>query len=146
MEVSLGNNLGNVKRIENLAGLQINQKIQQFSGNLDKAKKDLAEAKEAVSKPFERAAELAEKVARLEVVNSELSKNHIDEPDEPVYVSERPTEDVPEAAEPTRTEQPTMKLNVTVAMPAMAESVPQYEKPPLPQLDKPKPTYNKMRR
>ncbi|UKI16679.1 MAG: hypothetical protein L6V87_01985 [Ruminococcus sp.] len=38
-EVSLGNNVGNVRRIENLAGIQINQKIQQLSANLDKAKK-----------------------------------------------------------------------------------------------------------
>lgn len=52
--------MGNVRRIENLAGIQINQKIQQLSANLDKAKSDLEEAKANVAKPFGRAEELAE--------------------------------------------------------------------------------------
>lgn len=54
--------MGNVRRIENLAGIQINQKIQQLSANLDKAKSDLEEAKANVAKPFGRAEELAEKL------------------------------------------------------------------------------------
>lgn len=70
-EVSLGNNVGNVRRIENLAGIQINQKIQQLSANLDKAKSDLEEAKANVAKPFGRADELAEKLKRLEYVNAQ---------------------------------------------------------------------------
>lgn len=83
-EVSLGNDVGNVRRIENLAGNQINQKIQQLSANLDKAKNDLEEAKANMAKPFERAEELAQMQARLEFVNAELSKKQVD--DEPIIV------------------------------------------------------------
>ncbi len=92
-EVSLGNNVGNVRRIENLAGIQINQKIQQLSANLDKAKSDLEEAKANVAKPFGRAEELALMQKRLDFVNSELSKNQSD--DEPVPVSDTPVTNNP---------------------------------------------------
>ncbi len=88
-EVSLGNDVGNVRRIENLAGNQINQKIQQLSANLDKAKNDLEEAKASMAKPFERAEKLAQMRARLEFVNTELSKKQVD--DEPIIVE--PSED-----------------------------------------------------
>ena len=90
-EVSLGNDVGNVRRIENLAGNQINQKIQQLSANLDKAKNDLEEAKAGMSKPFERAEELAQMQKRLEYVNAELSKKQVD--DDPIPVSDTPKED-----------------------------------------------------
>lgn len=105
-EVSLKNEIGNIRRIENLAGVQINQKIQQLSANLDKAKNDLEEAKANVSKPFERAGELQEMQKRLEVVNAELSENKIgiSDDEEPVPVSDIPPDTV----------------SVTVAMPTMA--------------------------
>lgn len=90
-EVSLGNDVGNVRRIENLAGNQINQKIQQLSANLDKAKNDLEEAKTGMSKPFERAEELEQMQKRLEYVNAELSKKQVD--DDPIPVSDTPKED-----------------------------------------------------
>ncbi len=104
-EVSLKNELGNIRRIENLASSQINQKIQQLSASLDKAKNDLAEAKANAVKPFERAEELEKMQKRLEVVNAELSDKKIDisDDDEPVPVSDIP----PEA------------VSVTVAMPTM---------------------------
>lgn len=106
-EVSLKNEVGNMRRIENLAGSQINQKIQQLSASLDKAKNDLAEAKANAVKPFERAAELEKMQKRLEVVNAELSEKKVDmsgDDDEPIPVSDIPPETV----------------SVTVAMPAMA--------------------------
>ena len=105
-EVSLKNELGNIRRIENLASSQINQKIQQLSASLDKAKNDLAEAKANAVKPFERAAELEKMQKRLEVVNAGLSDKKIDisDDDEPIHVSDIP----PEA------------VSVTVAMPTMA--------------------------
>lgn len=95
-----------MRRIENLAGSQINQKIQQLSASFDKAKNDLAEAKANAVKPFERAAELEKMQKRLEVVNAKLSEKNIDMSgdDEPVPVSDIPPETV----------------SVTVAMPAMA--------------------------
>ena len=106
-EVSLGNNVGNVRRIENLAGIQINQKIQQLSANLDKVKSDLEEAKANVAKPFGRAEELAEKLKRLEYVNAQLSTDKND--DEPMPVSDIPTEN-----------EPVQAASVVVAMPAPA--------------------------
>ena len=108
-EVSLGNNVGNVRRIENLAGIQINQKIQQLSANLDKAKSDLEEAKANVAKPFGRAEELAEKLKRLEYVNAQLSTDKND--DEPMPVSDIPTEN-----------EPVQAASVVVAMPVPAYS------------------------
>lgn len=136
-EVSLGNNVGNVRRIENLAGIQINQKIQQFSANLDKAKSDLEEAKANVTKPFGRAEELAEKLKRLEYVNAQLSTDKND--DEPMPVSDIPTEN-----------EPVQAASVVVAMPAPAYTAdkvnPKPQTPPVPQNNIPKPLYNKMKR
>ena len=111
-EVSLKNEVGNMRRIENLAGSQINQKIQQLSASLDKAKNDLAEAKANAVKPFERAAELEKMQKRLEVVNAELSEKKVDisgDDDEPIPVS-----DVPDDNEPAKA------MSVTVSIPAMA--------------------------
>lgn len=136
-EVSLGNNVGNVRRIENLAGIQINQKIQQLSANLDKAKSDLEEAKANVAKPFERSAELAEKLKRLEYVNAQLSTDKQD--DEPVPVSDIPTEN-----------EPVQAASVVVAMPVSAYTTdkvnPKPQTPSVPQNNTPKPVYNKMKR
>lgn len=110
-EAPLKNEVGNMRRIENLAGSQINQKIQQLSASLDKAKTDLAEAKANAVKPFERAAELEKMQKRLEVVNAELSEKKVDMSgdDEPIPVS-----DVPDDNEPAKA------VSVTVSIPAMA--------------------------
>ena len=136
-EVSLGNNVGNVRRIENLAGIQINQKIQQLSANLDKAKSDLEEAKANVTKPFGRAEELAEKLKRLEYVNAQLSTDKND--DEPMPVSDIPTEN-----------EPVQAASVVVAMPVSAYTAdrvnPKPQTPSVPQNNAPKPVYNKMKR
>lgn len=136
-EVSLGNNVGNVRRIENLAGIQINQKIQQLSANLDKAKSDLEEAKANVAKLFERSTELAEKLKRLEYVNAQLSTDKQD--DEPVPVSDIPTEN-----------EPVQAASVVVAMPVSAYTAdkvnPKPQTPSVPQNNTPKPVYNKMKR
>ena len=72
-EVNLENKQGNMRRIENLAANEISKRIKQFSDDLEKAKVNLAEAKENMTKPFDRAGELAEKLARLDVVNEALS-------------------------------------------------------------------------
>ena len=136
-EVSLGNNVGNVRRIENLAGILINQKIQQLSANLDKAKSDLEEAKANVAKPFGRAEELAEKLKRLEYVNAQLSTDKND--DEPIPVSDIPTEN-----------EPVQTASVVVAMPVPACTAdrvnPKPQTPPVSQNNAPKPVYNKMKR
>ncbi len=112
-ELSLNNNIGNVRRIENLAGIQINAKIKQFSGDLDKAKQDLEDARAAMTKPFERAQELAEMQKRLDYVNEQLSMNNND--DEPVPVSET-TDDLVAEKLPS-----TIKVGmVSVAIPTAA--------------------------
>ena len=135
--VSMANHVGNVRRIENLAAMQINQKIKTFSADLDKAKSDLEEAKKNAAKPFEHSEELQAKLARLEVVNRELSVNEKD--DEPIIVSDIPPED-----------EPAQSASVIVSMPAMAHAdsvnprqfAPQHEdlndKPPVnPKWDNP---------
>ena len=86
-DLSMNNPIGNIRRIENLAGIQINAKIKQFSADLDKAKQDLEDARAAMTKPFERAQELSDMQKRLEFVNEKLS---MDSPDEPMPVSESP--------------------------------------------------------
>ncbi len=141
-EVSLGNNVGNVRRIENLAGIQINQKIQQFSASLDKAKADLEEAKSNVSKPFERASELENMTSRLEVVNEQLSKNHINDDDEPIPVSDIPSVDEPIKKEPVHS----ASVVVSMISAEKVDAISYMEKPISNQLDKVKTFINKNRR
>ena len=138
-ELNLNNPVGNVRRIENLAGIQINAKIKQFSGDLDKAKQDLEDARAAMTKPFERAQELADMQKRLEFVNAQLSMNS---PDEPMPVSETP-DDVAAEKLPS-----TVKVGmVSVAVPAAAFA--DRPKPQIraePQEDKQKPVPHKIKR
>ena len=62
-----------MRRIENLAANEIAKRIEQYKRDIEKAKANLAEARENLTKPFDRADELAQKQARLEVVNAALS-------------------------------------------------------------------------
>lgn len=74
-DVATDNGVGNVRRIENLAGIQMNQKQCSLEEQLEKANKDLSEAQQNMLKPFEHGQELAEKTKRLEYVNAQLSGN-----------------------------------------------------------------------
>lgn len=74
-DIATDNGLGNVRRVENLAGIQINQKQCSLEEQLEKANKDLSEAQQNMLKPFEHGQELAEKTKRLEYVNAQLSGN-----------------------------------------------------------------------
>ena len=74
-DVATDNGVGNVRRIENLAGIQINQKQCSLEEQLEKVNKDLSEAQQNMLKPFEHGQELAEKTKRLEYVNAQLSGN-----------------------------------------------------------------------
>lgn len=74
-DIATDNGVGNVRRIENLAGIQINQKQCSLEEQLEKANKDLSEAQQNMLKPFEHGQELAEKTKRLEYVNTQLSGN-----------------------------------------------------------------------
>ena len=135
-ELSLNNNIGNVRRIENLAGIQINAKIKQFSSDLDKAKQDLEDARAAMTKPFERAQELADMQKRLDYVNEQLSMNS---DDEPVPVSETHDNIAAEKLPST------IKVGmVSVAVPAAAYS--DRPRATMPQEDQSKPTKHKVKR
>lgn len=74
-DVATDNGVENVRRIENLAGIQINQKLCSLEEQLEKANKDLSEAQQNMLKPFEHGQELAEKTKRLEYVNAQLNGN-----------------------------------------------------------------------
>lgn len=74
-DIATDNAVGNVRRIENLAGIQINQKLCSLEEQLEKANKDLSEAQQNMLKPFEHEQELADKTKRLEYVNAQLSGN-----------------------------------------------------------------------
>jgi N12 class adenine-specific DNA methylase len=78
-EVNLENKQGNMRRIENLAANEISKRIKQFTDDLEKAKVNLSEARENLTKPFDRADELAEKLARLDEVNMALSSGKGDD-------------------------------------------------------------------
>ncbi|SFB66254.1 helicase-related protein [Ruminococcus albus] len=78
-DVNLENKQGNMRRIENLAANEIAKRIVQYKNDIEKAKANLAEAKENLTKPFDRADELAEKLARLDVVNEALSSGKGDD-------------------------------------------------------------------
>ena len=135
-ELSLNNNIGNVRRIENLAGIQINAKIKQFSSDLDKAKQDLEDARAAMTKPFERAQELADMQKRLDYVNEQLSMNS---DDEPVPVSETHDNIAAEKLPST------IKVGmVSVAVPAAAYS--DRPRATMPQEEQSKPTTHKVKR
>lgn len=74
-DVATDNGVGNVRRIENLAGIQMNQKQCSLEEQLEKVNRDLSEAQRNMLKPFEHGQELAEKTKRLEYVNAQLSGN-----------------------------------------------------------------------
>ena len=75
-EVNLNNDVGNVRRIENLASIQIKEKIKTLSEKIIKDNEDLNEAKKNLNNPFERENELNEKLNRLEKVNNELNDSN----------------------------------------------------------------------
>ena len=77
-EVNLENKQGNMRRIENLAANEIAKRISQYTADIERAKVNLQEARENMTKPFDRAGELAEKLARLDVVNEALSSGRGD--------------------------------------------------------------------
>ena len=88
-EVNLENKQGNMRRIENLAANEIGKRINQYTEDIEKAKVNLEEAKSNMEKPFDRASELREKLARLDVVNEALSKGEDTIPAEEEGVAER---------------------------------------------------------
>ena len=83
---------------------------------------------------------------RLEVVNEQLSKNHINGDDEPIPVSDIPSEDEPIKKEPVHSASVVVSMPVSMVTAERTSPVSNMEKPPSPQLDKAKSTFSKMRR
>ena len=85
VDVELDNNIGNCIRIENLKKNGILAKVESLEQKIEATKADMKSATDALNKPFEHGDELKAKLARIEVVNHELS---FDKPQEDTYVDE----------------------------------------------------------
>ena len=83
---------------------------------------------------------------RLEVVNEQLSKNHINDDDEPIPVSDIASVDEPVKNEPIRSASVVVSMPISMVNAERTSLVSNMDKLPSPQLDKAKPTFNKMRR
>lgn len=71
-DMDISGDIGNVTRLENLFSKGLERKLDSMTDKLARMQTDLTEAVAAKGKPFEHAAELAEKFARLEQLNREL--------------------------------------------------------------------------
>lgn len=71
-DMDISGDIGNVTRLENLFSKGLERKLNSMSDKLARMQTDLTEAAAAKGKPFEHAAELAEKSARLDQLNREL--------------------------------------------------------------------------
>lgn len=71
-DMDISGDIGNVTRLENLFSKGLERKLDSMTYKLARMQTDLTEAVAAKGKPFEHAAELAEKSARLEQLNREL--------------------------------------------------------------------------
>lgn len=90
-ELSLNSDIGNITRMENILRLGIDKMISDTEAKLEQLERDLQEAKQTKDTPFEFAADLEAKAARLEQLNLELNK-----PDEVTMLDEDEEKDGPE--------------------------------------------------
>ena len=93
-ELSLDSDIGNITRMENILKLGIDKMINDTEIKLEQLNEDLQEARQTKDTPFEFAAELEAKAARLEQLNFELNK-----PDEVVMLDEDEEKDDPDLNE-----------------------------------------------
>ena len=93
-ELSLDSDMGNITRMENILKLGIDKMINDTEIKLEQLNEDLQEAKQTKDTPFEFAAELETKAARLEQLNFELNK-----PDEVVMLDDDEEKDNPDLNE-----------------------------------------------
>ena len=78
-DIDISGDIGNVTRLENLFSKGLERKLDSMTDKLARMQTDLTEAVAAKGKPFEHAAELAEKSARLEQLNRELEVGKAEE-------------------------------------------------------------------
>ena len=121
-EINQNNPLGNIRRIENLTGMQISQRIKKLTTDLEQARTSLESAKTDLAKPFEHAEELEQKLARLAVVNAELSKNKAMDDDEPIPVIDDSI-DEEQGIDESRDKAVSQKEPVPVAAKQIADSI-----------------------
>ncbi|MCM1060920.1 MAG: DEAD/DEAH box helicase family protein [Eubacterium sp.] len=95
-DLSLESDMGNITRMENILKLGIDKSINDTEVKLEKLENDLQEARQTKDTPFEFAAELEAKAARLEQLNCELN---FDKPDEVVMLDENEEKDNPDLNE-----------------------------------------------
>ncbi|MCM1524045.1 MAG: SNF2-related protein [Ruminococcus sp.] len=78
-DVSLKNDVGNIRRIENLAENSVSGRIMEISNNIKQAEENLAAAEEALSKPFEHEEKLRKDIEELAKVDAELGTDKTDD-------------------------------------------------------------------
>lgn len=78
-DMDISGDIGNITRLENLFSKGLERKLDSMTDKLARMQTDLTEAVAAKGKPFEHAAELAEKSARLEQLNRELEVGKAEE-------------------------------------------------------------------
>ncbi len=101
-DLGLDNDIGCITRIENVIKLGIDKQIAAHQSSIENTEKDLEEVERTKALPFEHAAELAEKSARLEQLNNELGVNKADN----VVFDETLDENEMERGSETRTAEP----------------------------------------
>lgn len=78
-DVSLNNNVGNIRRIENLASVQVPQRVKELEKKVENIQDNLAAAKDALNVPFEHADDLVKAVERLAEVNHALGTDTVED-------------------------------------------------------------------
>lgn len=78
-DTNMDTDIGNILRLENMVSEGLEKKLNSLNGELDFAKENLDAARKNLAVPFEHAAELAEKSARLEQLDRELNIDKADE-------------------------------------------------------------------
>ena len=113
-DVSLNNNVGNIRRIENLASVQIPQRVKELEQKIESIQGNLTAAKEALDVKFEHADELVKAVERLAEVNHALGTDTIQD-DMPVNDDDSidNNNDVPDLEEKRNTLLSTKKFDIS---------------------------------
>lgn len=78
-DTNMDTDIGNISRLENMVSEGLEKQLKHLGGELDFAKENLDAARKNLAVPFEHAAELAEKSARLEQLDRELNIDKADE-------------------------------------------------------------------
>lgn len=136
-DVSLKNEVGNIRRIENLAKDGIAGRAKDIAGNIEKAKENLAAAKEALGKPFEHEEKLKKDIAELAEVDAELGTDKVDDfaPVDDSSLggsSEDETEDISEKREKLFA---VKKFDISGLQPEVQQEQPADNSPAAPDLD-----------